>query len=386
MNIEETTKPATIVDYSLREAPPMDLSSIKATADSVQAEALKLRDVINKRAEMEVPKQEKPEKTSFLDTLSGKLPEQQTTQDLFNQRQEMEESFLQSKGLTSETFGKIETIGTEVASLNAQLQQLDIQEMQQIEQATAGLQLSSIKGAAESQIRRQMAIQKMGIAAQISAKTMEYDMLQGRVDKATQEFNNYLTYATFKEKEQMDLSKWAMDFYYDADQDTKKWLQTDYENSQNEYKQKYTEEQDKISNWFREQGLNIDRAQLGIQQQEFEKELLDTGDRKLEILEVGRYREQYPEAGIDIGDTTLSAEDKVYMAYTLPREIISAKESGVSKEEIEMEVRIQNVVPPYSVETMPIPQDIQRVIDRVYKEDKRWFRKNFKPFGIQIFK
>jgi hypothetical protein len=393
MNIEDTTKDATMVDMTLAPQPKLDLSSIRANVDAIQAEALRLNDIIQG-----MPKQEAtPVKSTPIDT-SGKMQvpqlQQKTEQERMADFQSQRQMSFEAMGLTEEDFSKRQNLATQMSSLNAQLQQLDVAEQQamlDIENLMPGALLSRVRGE-QAQVIKTMSFKKAGIAAQMSALSGEYSAIQGRIDEAQNFFNQYIEYSTFEKKQEMDEYKWALDFYYDADQDTKKWLQVEYENKQNEYRQQYQEKQDEISNWFREQGLNIDMAQLGIQQQrlnlqqqQFEQELLDTGDRKLGILDVGRYREQYPEAGIDVGDTILSAEDKVYMSYILPEMIFKAKESGVSKQEMEMEWKMQNVVPPYSPEGMPIPQDIQSVIDKVYKE-VGWFKKNFKPFGIQIFK
>jgi len=260
MNIEDTTKNATKVDMTLAPIPKLDLSSIRANVDAIQAEALRLNDIIKG-----MPKQESsPTPKPIGSTGNIQVPQlqQKTEEQRVADFQAQRQASFQAMGITEEDYNKRQNLATQMSSLNAQLQQLDVAEQQamiDIENLMPGALLSAVRGE-QAQVQRTLAFKKAGIAAQMSALSGEYSAIQGRIDEAQNFFNQYIQYATTEKREEMDMYKWALNFYYDADQDTKKWLQQEYENKRGEYDRQYREEQDKINNWFKEQGLALDIA------------------------------------------------------------------------------------------------------------------------------
>ena len=90
--------------------------------------------------------------------------------------------------------------------------------------------------------------------------------------------------------------------------------------------------------------------------------------KKLDIMDVKRYVDLYPDAGIGSGDTIETAEWKIYLTYDLPTEIQKQKDNGKTKEEAENLWRIEN-------EEDSIPAEVQDIIDNIYK--KGWFEKTF---------
>lgn len=240
MNIEETTKDATKVDMTLAPQPKLDLSSIRANVDAIQAEALRLNDIIQA-----MPKQDSTAKGSTTSPTpmdsTGKMQVPQLQQKTEEQRmaefQNQRQMSFQAMGITEEDFNKRQNLATQMSSLNAQLQQLDVAEQQamlDIENLMPGALLSRVRGE-QAQVQRTLSFKKAGIAAQMSALSGEYSAIQGRIDEAQNFFNQYIEYATFEKKQEMDDYKWALDFYQDIDESEKKWLQQEYENKRSEY-------------------------------------------------------------------------------------------------------------------------------------------------------
>jgi hypothetical protein len=95
----------------------------------------------------------------------------------------------------------------------------------------------------------------------------------------------------------------------------------------------------------------------------------ETGDTKLDILDVSRYQELYPNAGITVGDTETSAEYKIFLFEQLPIEIERLKNEGKTQEEIENK---------FIEENGSISAEEQNIINEVFK--KGWVEKVFDFF------
>jgi len=232
IGIEDTQKEAFIPDFDAHEPIPMDLASIHAEVSAAERQLADLQTQM--QAITAAPAAETDKEPSLLDRAIKGI-EQKEPVDYFEQYFTRQEEFLARMGITPQDFQRTQELQAEMGSLNAQLLQIEAQEQNDILQTTSGTQLSSIKGAHKTEISRRYAVEKAGVAAQVAAKTMEYNAIQGRIDQTQADFQKALDFATYQEKQAVDDHRWALNFYQGIEESERKWLQTEYENSIKEY-------------------------------------------------------------------------------------------------------------------------------------------------------
>jgi frataxin-like iron-binding protein CyaY len=265
INIKDTQKEAFVPDMTLAPQVPMDLASIKAQVSAIEKEALRIQETLKGMPQKQTDKIEetKPtEKPSFLDSVMGRAKKDEgglvpEKQDFIGDYFEQKEAFLQRMGITSEDYEKTQNLASQMASLNQQLQLLEVEEQQQLLDAERTGRLTSITRGEQAFIQRQSAIQKAGIAAQISGLSMQYNIAQGRIDEATVDFEKALNFATTKERQQVEDYRWALSFYTDLEKTDRNYLQQEYENKLKEYEIARDEKWKQLS-------YNLEKAKSGI--------------------------------------------------------------------------------------------------------------------------
>jgi len=260
VSIEDTQKEAFVPDFNLHDPIPTDLAGIQAGVQAAMTEVARIQETL-KGFQVE-PTTKPTEPTTFIDKALGRVPEPKipTMEESMAERAELERKFLEGKGITPEQFKEAEGIATEMAALNGQLLQLQAEKQQQLlnsEQRMQGGLKSALMGE-QAFIERQYAVKEMGVAAQLAAKSMMYNAVQGRIDKAQADFDKALDYTTYKERQAVEDYRWALGFYMDIDKESKRMLQQEFENNLKEYDRAYREQQDKLSLQLQREGLLLD--------------------------------------------------------------------------------------------------------------------------------
>lgn len=246
-NIEEANKPTLNIDTTLNEPVPMDLSAIKASVDSITQNVAKF---------LEEQKQATTSATTSATKTSSQPAEKKnwweginspadatalknqgqpakTETDYMTEFQNMQNAFYASKGITQETFTKMNDSAAKISSLNLQLQQLESMEAEQmmrIQESNPWALGSSVRGQ-QAIMQRQLAVQKSGLAYQIAAESIQYNLLKGDVESADKFFTQALDFATYKETQDKQDWEWAMNYYQDADKASKDYIQQQFENA-----------------------------------------------------------------------------------------------------------------------------------------------------------
>lgn len=226
MNINDANKSTFVPDFSLNPPTTPNTSGVIADANALTSGQLLTSEEYRKLS----PQQKTQQKYSLIGNILSKS-ENKNTVGYMQELQQMQNYFLASKGYTQETFTQKNNFASQAQSLSNDLQRLNLEEKERIYQATGGFQLSGIKGAAENQIRREMAIQKAEVAYQLSVVTGQANLLQGQIDKANNLFEQALNYATAKEAQDVADWKFALEFYTDLDKEDRDYVQQQFENS-----------------------------------------------------------------------------------------------------------------------------------------------------------
>jgi hypothetical protein len=225
-NINDTKGSTFVPDFSLNPPTTPNTSGVVADANALTNNQLLTSEEYRKLA----PQQKTQQKDSLIGNILSKT-ENKNTVGYMQELQQMQSDFLASKGYTQETFNQLNNFASQAQSLSNDLQRLNLEEKERIYQATGGFQLSGIKGAAENQIRREMAIQKAEVAYNLSVVTGQANLLQGQIDKANSLFEQALNYATAKEAQDVADWKFALEFYTDLDKEDRDYVQQQFENS-----------------------------------------------------------------------------------------------------------------------------------------------------------
>ena len=161
-----------------------------------------------------------------------------------------------------EYFEKLKTIEPEITDLNNKLAQLDITEQQQLLaiESRPGVGMDYISGA-QNQIKRNIAIERAGLSAELGAKTAIAEMYQGNIDKARSLISDTVNAMTYDITQQRDDLNFFTSYYSDyvssLDTKTQKLL----DNLQEDLK---TEEQNKREDYQTKLNYLTDAAAKGI--------------------------------------------------------------------------------------------------------------------------
>ncbi len=233
IGIQDTQKEAFIPNFDAHEPIPMDLASIHAEASAAE------RQVSDLQTQMQsitaAPPAETAKEPSLLDRAIKGMEERQPV-DYFEQYFTRQEEFLAKMGITPQDFQRAQELQAEMGSLNAQLQQIELEEQKRMSDAEMTGRLTSRTRLEQTQIQRDYAFQKAGVAAQVAAKAMEYNAVQGRIEQTQADFQKALDFATYQEKQAVDDYRWAINFYQGIEESERRWLQTEYANSLKELK------------------------------------------------------------------------------------------------------------------------------------------------------
>jgi hypothetical protein len=242
INIGETQNSTYVPDFTLRELPPMDLSQIKASVDAITKD---VQSVVEKYNQMQATAekmvtQPEPAKTSVVDKLTGNTQPQKSTIERMAELPQMQREFQTAMGITDQDIQQKTEMATKMASLNSQLEQIDLKEERRnidLERQMAGRLTDALRGE-QALLKREMNLERANIAYQISALSAQYNVLQGRFDEADKFFTMALNYATQKEKQEVDDYKWALGYNLDLNKEERVVLQQQLDEKQRAFDNK----------------------------------------------------------------------------------------------------------------------------------------------------
>lgn len=376
-NINDTKGSTFVPDFSLNPPTTPNTSGVIADANALTNNQLLTSEQYRKLA----PQQKTQQKDSLIGNILSKT-ENKNTVGYMQELQQMQSDFLASKGYTQETFNQLNNFASQAQSLSNDLQRLNLEEKERIYQATGGFQLSGIKGAAENQIRREMAIQKAEVAYNLSVVTGQANLLQGQIDKANSLFEQALNYATAKEAQDVADWKFALEFYTDLDKEDRDYVQQQFENSLAIEANKRANAQLELDQM--KANYDMSGGGTGLSPSLFWS-AINAGKNELQQGEPwgnvwNRIKSQFPNASNQEIDNALgiswrlpgayqSFKDKTMQTITPEQEadilfkegISNLKSEGKSKSEIESQYRKEN-----NIEI--IPEEDQKIIDEIYKK------------------
>jgi hypothetical protein len=242
INIGETQNSTYVPDFTWRELPPMDLSQIKASVDAITKD---VQSVVEKYNQMQATAekmvtQPEPAKTSVVDKLTGNTQPQKSTIERMAELPQMQREFQTAMGITDQDIQQKTEMATKMASLNSQLEQIDLKEERRnidLERQMAGRLTDALRGE-QALLKREMNLERANIAYQISALSAQYNVLQGRFDEADKFFTMALNYATQKEKQEVDDYKWALGYNLDLNKEERVVLQQQLDEKQRAFDNK----------------------------------------------------------------------------------------------------------------------------------------------------
>ncbi len=236
----------------------------------------------------------------------------------------------------------------------------------------------------QAQINKQMNLELNAKANQINTKTAFLQLQDQQVDKAVTFMNNAITNHLAEQRVELQ----AFGQFYDINQDLLTSIDTKYQDMFNlayqESKERMAEStknaeyvrdlivrypeaawpKDSTTLW----SLTSDQASqiAGNRPTKIAK-----ADEPISILDVERYNDLFPDAGVTVGDTETEANAKVQESQRVPAieaAIQQHKDSGKSKGEVELQWHKDTGAPP--------SPEVQAIIDEVFKLsfwDRFWF-------------
>lgn len=260
INIEDAQKSTFIPDMTLNPVPNLDLSGIKASIDAITKSVADLTRQYNQAGQIKTPATNnqaptEPTKTSILDKVLGRKEVSQaaptkTTADYIDELNQLRSNYLASQGITQEQFNRKNELAAQMASLNNQLQMVELNEQkaeQLIQDSTPWALASSIRSQ-QAVVQRNAYFKKAEIATQIYSLKGEYDLISGNINEANKAFDSAINYATAKENQDIEDYRWALNFYKDIEKADRDYLQQQLENS------------------IKEREIKVKEAQLAIEQ------------------------------------------------------------------------------------------------------------------------
>lgn len=239
INIQDTQSSTLVPNMNLNQPIPMDLSSIKATVDSLTKNVAEFVAQYQKAGETKItPEPATPTKPSVLDTVL-KRPEVQavkptkTAADYIKEQQDLRTAFLTSQGITQEDFDQRNALATQMASLNQQLQQMELQELKEKDDISRQVGVTtSFAQASINKLERDYLYKKALIATQGAGLAAQYQAKAGEIAEANNLFTQSINYATTKERQDVSDYQWALNYYTGIEESDRNYLQDQLDKKQ----------------------------------------------------------------------------------------------------------------------------------------------------------
>ena len=233
ININDTQGSTFVPDNSLNKPMTMDLSGIKSTLDSITKSVADLVGQYQQAGQTKI-EQPKQEKTGILGAISSKVQAPtKTAADYIKERQDLQTSFLASQGIDQEDFNQKNQLATQIASLNNQLSQMELQETKEKDDVRQQVGITSgYANAQTNKIERDYLYKKAMIATQGAGLAAQYRVKAGEIEEANKLFTESINYATTQTRQEVDDYKWALNFYAGIEEADRKFLQDELDKKQ----------------------------------------------------------------------------------------------------------------------------------------------------------
>lgn len=275
-------------------------------------------------------------------------------------------------------FESLQKTNAEILSLTQQINDLNTQEQNSLTRVESQqIPMENIQGQ-QRQVQRDFAIKKSGVAAEVQAKAAYAESLRGNFTLVNQLVEKAVSLATYQKQQEIADWKWMFDNYkdeFDSFTQRERNLYDDLINSlETEEKETRQDLKDKMKLYI-DNNVPIPNMQT-LQNQSFEEAATYVSQNKpvdttgvnapLNVLDIARYQELYPDAGVTAGDTQTTANAKV-QALNAPKTYTSTQLNQIAQANKQQKVPYEQALAGIqSDSTILNKEEAISVLDEVY--------------------